>query len=327
MKNYFRIIIRNFTSFPQDESTTQEVHKWLIDPEHAAEKEVALNDLWAETENLPNINIRSSLDAVYNKVGITVTQKKSPYFLTMTRYIAAIALLTIIVTTTYMVTKAEYSKIAMVENYTNAGEMQYIELPDGSKVQTNSETLLLYPDKFTGDTRTVFLVGEANFKVKANPKKPFIVRSSTISITALGTEFNVLAYSEQDAIVTTLLEGKVKVACGEQGESYILSPGQQVSFLKRTGKGYLSNMDTNVNDAIVWQKGVLVFRSETLKEMIYTLQRKYNVTIQYKSNHFNDDKYNFRFFEDASLQEVLDIMKGVIGDFEYSIERDSCTIK
>ena len=42
--------------------------------------------------------------------------------------------------------------------------MNVIELPDGSKVQTNSGTILLYPEVFKGDTRTVYLIGELILK-------------------------------------------------------------------------------------------------------------------------------------------------------------------
>lgn len=58
----------------------------------------------------------------------------------------------------------------MVEKFTSYGELNSVVLPDGSTVQTNSGTLLFYPESFKGDTRTVYLMGEANFKVKKNPR-------------------------------------------------------------------------------------------------------------------------------------------------------------
>lgn len=322
MKDYIRQIIRIFTSSSLDETTRKEVHQWLVNPEHADEKEAALHELWIETEGRPSKNMRESLEAVYHKAGVvTLTpRKKQRYFSKFTRYAAAVALLIISISATYFITKAEYSETAMVENYTRAGEMLYIDLPDGSKVQTNSGTLLLYPEKFTGDTRTVFLLGEANFKVKSDPEKPFIVRSNTLSVTALGTEFNVAAYSDKNEIVATLLEGKVRVVCGIEGEKYILHPGQQVSYLKNTGASYLA--DANVEDVTAWQRGILVFRSVTVKDMMITLQRRYNVTIQYNEARFNNDKYNFRFSEKATIQEVFTVMKEVISGFDYITEND-----
>lgn len=325
MKDYIRQIIRVFTSSSHNEAIKREVHQWLVSPEHAEEKEAALHDLWVETEGQPSKDMRKSLEAVYRKTGVASSQNKQRYSLKFMRYAATVALLVASVSVTYFITKAEYSEVAMVENYTRFGEVLTIKLPDGSEVQTNSGTLLLYPEKFTGDTRTVFLLGEANFKVEPNPEKPFIVRSNTMSVTALGTEFNVSSYSERNEIVATLIEGKVKVVCGADGKNYILHPGQQVSYLKNSGQSRLNNAE--VEDVIAWQRGVLVFRSVTVQEMITTLQRKYNVTIEYHEDRFNDDKYNFRFSEKATLQEVLGIMKEIVGDFEYSIHGNYYKIK
>ena len=76
-------------------------------------------------------------------------------------------------------------------------------------------------------------MGEAEFKVAKNPEKPFIVRSSNMAITALGTEFNVKAYPEEDIITTSLIEGKVRVDCNDT-ISYVLTPGYQVVYNKCT---------------------------------------------------------------------------------------------
>ena len=47
----------------------------------------------------------------------------------------------------------------MIEQYIPDGKTHEFELPDGSRVHVNSGTLLLYPDAFKGDTRTVYLIG------------------------------------------------------------------------------------------------------------------------------------------------------------------------
>lgn len=137
----------------------------------------------------------------------------------------AVVVLAVAISGTFFYAKNMYSEVAMIEKFTPAGDMITIELPDGSKVQTNSGTLLLYPEAFKGDTRTVYLVGEANFKVKKDPEKPFIVRSGSMAVTALGTEFNVGAYPESNEIVATLLHGKIKVDCDEERRNYILQSG------------------------------------------------------------------------------------------------------
>ena len=121
MKDYIRQIIRIFTNSSLDKTTREEVHQWLVSPEHADEKEAALHELWIETEGRPSKNMHESLKAVYRKAGVTASQKRQRYYLKFTRYAAAVTLLVLSVSATYFLTKAEYSEIAMVENYTRAG--------------------------------------------------------------------------------------------------------------------------------------------------------------------------------------------------------------
>lgn len=238
---------------------------------------------------------------------------------------AAVLLLTISTVGTYFYTKSLNSEAALVELFTPDGEINTVELPDGSRVQTNSGTLLLYPESFEGDTRTVYLVGEANFKVQKNPDKPFIVKSTTVSVTALGTEFNVNAYPENSEIVASLLEGKVRVDCGEEDKSYILHPGQQVIYQKHAQKSEVSDVD--IEDVAAWQKGICVFRGNTIEEILAVLERRFNVIFQCNVSSFSKDKYNFRFYQNSNINEVLDIMKEVIGGFDYKIEKNVCYIK
>ena len=83
----------------------------------------------------------------------------------------------------------------------------------------------------------------------------------------------------------------------------------------------------DVADATAWQRGELVFRSVTVKEIAAVLQRKFNVRFYGTSNHFNDDKYNFRFSDKASFAEVMKIVQSVVGDFSYRIEGQDCYIE
>ena len=57
------------------------------------------------------------------------------------------------------------------------------------------------------------------------------------------------------------------------------------------------------------------------------MERRYAMTFQYNANLFNDDKYNFRFRENSSIKEVMDVMQEVVGGFDYKIEEDICYIK
>lgn len=327
MKNYIQKIINVFTAAEHSENVTREVYQWLLDKEHANEKDAALNTLWKETEGKVDAGTWTSLENVYDKVGVSVGTKKQ-YQLFPWKYAAAVAMLIVAVSSTFWLTKNTFKEktVAMIEQYIPDGKTHEFELPDGSRVHVNSGTLLLYPDAFKGDTRTVYLIGEADFKVKKNPDKPFIVRSANMSVTALGTEFNVAAYPEDPEIVATLIQGKVRVNYEQSDHSYILKPGQQVVYDRKTAQSKIT--DANLEDVTAWQRGQIVFRGSTMEEILLTLGRRFDITFQYNVNLFtNNDKYNFSFSKNADIAEVMEVMKEVTGKFTYKIDKNVCYMK
>lgn len=77
MKNYIQKIINVFTASGHSENVTKEVHQWLLDEEHADEKEAALNALWKETEGKVDSGTWTSLENVYSKIGVSAGTKNS----------------------------------------------------------------------------------------------------------------------------------------------------------------------------------------------------------------------------------------------------------
>lgn len=70
------------------------------------------------------------------------------------------------------------------------------------------------PIGFLKDKREVVLIGEAYFDVAKKPAKPFVVKTSNLSVTVLGTKFDVSAYPEDEFAET--VPGKRK--CGTGGK-------------------------------------------------------------------------------------------------------------
>ena len=81
------------------------------------------------------------------------------------------------------------------------------------KVWLNSGSSLKHPVKFTGDTRTVELDGEAYFSVRKDRSKRFVVNTPfNIQTEVLGTEFNMEAYRTDSVVRTTLVSGSVRLS-------------------------------------------------------------------------------------------------------------------
>jgi ferric-dicitrate binding protein FerR (iron transport regulator) len=157
---------------------------------------------------------------------------------------------------------------------TDRGRQWKMVLPDGTQVWLNAASSLHFPVSFKGQKeRIVQLTGEAYFKVAHNSAQPFKVIAGNKVIEDIGTEFNVNAYGDESSVVTTLVEGIVKV------DHVQLKPGQQAS-IDRNGK--LQIREVNPQDYIAWVTGQLSLDNVSVKELMRQLSRWYDVDVVYQ---------------------------------------------
>ena len=202
--------------------------------------------------------------------------------------------------------------------HVDSGKSSDVVLPDGSKVELNSQSTIVYNNDNKLSQRRVRLIGEAHFKVTKNPEKPFIVSTEFFDVVVLGTTFNVKTYKSDDIQVVSLLEGKVKLTTRHSGNntSIYLTPNQKAIYHKRTGE--LSVKATDNSSETAWMKGILTFHSEPLNHIKLELERKYDVHIQMDCPSIENDPFTGSF-DNKTLVEVLDNLKIHYG-LNYSID-------
>lgn len=116
-----------------------------------------------------------------------------------------------------------------------------VELADKSTVTLTPGSYIQYEKHFKGDTREVFLVGEAFFDVSENPGRPFFVYANELVTKVLGTSFTVRALASSREVTVEVKSGRVSVfsksdpnAVQKVGnnrlEGLVLSPNQKMIF-------------------------------------------------------------------------------------------------
>nr|WP_067058260.1 FecR family protein [Mucilaginibacter sp. L294] len=186
---------------------------------------------------------------------------------------------------------------------TPVGGQYQVILPDGTKVWLNAASSLKYPTQFKGSQRMVELTGEAYFEVTKNAAMPFYVKANNMQVKVLGTHFNIMAYDNEPAIKTTLLEGSVQLSSGTSNNR--LKPGQQ-GVLNRNGQITVS--DVNAEHAIAWKNGYFEFNRSGIHEIMNQLARWYDIEIAYQGN-MPDDEFVGKIERSAKLSQVLNILK------------------
>lgn len=158
-----------------------------------------------------------------------------------------------------------------------------LQLPDGTKVFLNAESSIRFPGKF-GDVREVSVTGETFFEVAKDADHPFIVNVNGIQVQALGTAFNVKAYSGED-IQTTLIEGRIRVKGNEQQQ--LLLPGEQISI---SGTNWKHVKQSDLATVTAWTKNTFRFRDAGIRDVMRLVERWYDAKVVYNADiktHFN----------------------------------------
>jgi len=195
------------------------------------------------------------------------------------------------------------------------GEYQLI-LPDGSKVWLNAASSLRYPTTFSGKERVVELKGEAYFEVahqtpkEGHGKMPFRVHvmkdagsGEGMDVRVLGTHFNIMAYTDEQSINTTLLEGSVKLSRGDQ--ETLIRPGEQGKL--RDGNGFrVLSVDTD--EAVAWKNGLFRFNEATIEEVMRQVSRWYDVEVVYV-NEAPKDLFRGEIYRNVNVSKVLKVLE------------------
>lgn len=183
------------------------------------------------------------------------------------------------------------------------GEKAEVVLSDGSKVWINSGSQITYDNSYNKKQRKVVLDGEAFFEVAKNENCPFIVVANDLEVEAMGTAFNINAYSDDSHMSSVLLDGKIKVNVLDK--NYILDANERVVLHKRAN--VVTRDTVNASDFTQWKNGRLYFRNNSFEEIANTLMRTFNVDIKFESEALR----NIRFtgtLGNSSIRNALDIL-------------------
>lgn len=201
------------------------------------------------------------------------------------------------------------------------GEYQIV-LADGTRVWLNAASSLRFPIVFAGTERSVSLRGEAYFEVAKNTGKPFkVVLNNETEIEVLGTSFNVMAYDDEHAVKTTLVEGKVKIS--RSGQSVQLLPSQQaVAEWEGTD---ITIGPADIEEAIAWKEGRFYFNNDNILSIMRKLSRWYNVEVYY-SGPIPVGHYEGAIRRQAEINQVLEILE-LPGGIDFEINENKIMVK
>lgn len=313
-------IKNRLTDFFQKEQKQKEMNsfwKFFLHQEDKEEKEEALFSIWNEIEN-NHPEMEQEAQKAYATFRHRVDKKKrsipNRHLLPLLKYAAIIATPILLFISIWEYATSNRQPEIITLSTMNA-TTQSATLPDGTNVILNAGTTLKYAAQFTGDIREVTLSGEANFAVAHNKEKPFIVKTAQLSITALGTKFNVRAY-HTDKITTTLEEGSIRVATDK--EAILVNPHEQVIYTPSNQS--LEKKRVGLDDATAWMKGDLIFEDTSLSDILVEIERYHDIRIIIEGTLDEKTLYSIKYRDSETLTQMLDVLCYITGNISYQID-------
>jgi transmembrane sensor len=173
---------------------------------------------------------------------------------------------------------------------TGTGEQRLITLDDGSRMRLNTDTEVAV-EYAEGQREVELNRGQAFFEVRADPHRPFFVRSGSFVVRTLGTDFDVR--KDNGDLRVTLVHGAVLVSDDRRpdggsrlapGDAYVLEHGETAQIHK-----------TDVELATSWLSGRMVFKDTPLGAAVAEANRYSRRKIELRSATLSELKVDGSF--------------------------------
>ncbi|MDR2627299.1 MAG: FecR domain-containing protein [Dysgonamonadaceae bacterium] len=295
--------------------------QWLVNDRSAEEKDAALRELWDNLQVAPEQSTKRSFRQVQRRIAARPAARRT-LWLRNVRKIAAILLLPLLSSVAvyrYMQHTSAPAPAELVECFVPNGTTQAITLPDSSRVIVNAGSVLIYPQQFNGDFRTVYLNGEACFTVSPDERKPFIVKTTDMVVEVLGTVFAVSSYADSKTVSATLQSGRVSVQLKHTPtESIVLSPDEQVWYDRLSGDIKINQV--NAAQVLAWKEGHIILHGSSMNDIAKILERRYGIAVYLNANKYTGERITAKFMHGENLRDFLSVLQQLIPNMKYKLD-------
>lgn len=280
-----------------------------------------MEDDWSETDGSVNDPERLNLllNRLHQRIGLNNLANENPVrnLYRLFSKIAAVLLLPALITIvvlTYVTMRPSGQSESWAEIYSPVGSRTKFQLPDGSQGWLNGGSTIKYPVNFS-KLRTVEISGEAWFDVVHLEGEPFRVITPSFDVKVMGTQFDVMAYANENTAEVILERGRVLVLGKDQTVKGELLPDQQLIFNKATKIVTKTAIDSKSYTS--WKDGLQVFKNVTMSEMARRLERKYNTEILLHGDSLKSSIFRATF-QDENLDEICKML-ATVAPIRYKI--------
>ncbi|MDR2564171.1 MAG: FecR domain-containing protein [Prevotellaceae bacterium] len=324
-------IIQEYFRGVYPEHVRRNFASWLMASKDFKEKDESLLEVWNSLEANADASTEKSFLNLQSRIvsGAKCPSKKSDSFVGKLCKVAVVLLLPLLsATATWFYMKGDAAvpeEIRLIECIVPNGEIRNIVLPDSSRVTLNAGSILVYPQRFVGNTRIVYLNGEAFFNIVRNEDQPFSVNTVDMEIAVLGTVFNISSYIDGGNSSATLESGRINVSF-KNGDypDVALSPSERVVYDRVSG--FVEKRIVKVENIIAWTKGNVVLQGAAIEEIAKIIERRYGMNVLLNSNKYQNERITLKLDDEAGLDELMNVLHHLIPGLHYKTDNNKLYI-
>lgn len=320
------LLIRYIIGETNEEESTR-IQKWLAMSKENKSRHDQLQKIWAITSNPPEVtpadvdvdlawkSIKSRMDQYVEIEARHIGKQRS-----LTYYIARIAAVLVLGIFVYIIYKSQVSSPPSVQLSSADSAITNNQLPDGTVIAMNQNTIIEYDEDFFEMERKVKLSGEAFFDVEPDKTRPFVIEAQDAIITVLGTSFNVKALDEDIAVEVLVEEGLVELANPEKTQAIQLHVGEKGMYIQETQE---VKKETELDpESLYWLNKTLLFRDTELSVVFETLERLYDLKIKVENQDVLKCQLTAKFRNEA-IDHIIEHISTI---FELETKKDGDNI-
>ena len=247
-------------------------------------------------------------EEIWNRISpalVTARLRVMPRWFKVAAWAAVVA--GIITTVVLFNQPAKTDKPAFTEISTKNGEKRTIAISDGSKLTLNAGTTIHVYNDFSEERRVDLVDGEVFFDVARDINKPFRIGSNGLTISVLGTSFNVSNYSGLRKMSVGVVTGKVGIT-KDNDTLGILQKADELVYNKELQTYEIIPINESM---LVWREGTLVINDLNFNEMAFLMQKNFGISITAEDIKVKTTRYTSNLPTTITADEAVEVLAAI----------------
>lgn len=206
-----------------------------------------------------------------------------------------------------LIKPAKHTAPAYTTVTTKNGQRSVVTIHDGTRLTLNAGTTLRVYNDFSTERRVDLVDGEVFFEVKRDEHRPFRIHSNDLTISVLGTSFDVSAYTDMKKISVGVVTGKVSVK-RDTATLDVLTKTRQLNYNTET---HAWTTGTTSALLLAWRQGRVELNDVSFPEMVVLMKKNFGIDVLTNDSRIEQTKYTTELSASMTAGEAMEVLAAI----------------